>query len=217
MSTYHTVLCFLYAVLYVYSFLSVLYVSLLSDMTQYHILCYHIIYFEHPPQLFFFVGGIAALTLIINATTAQKVLEYLGLLKETDDDKLLVLDQIRKSLRKRVFQQVEKLRHNLHISSADKIIKYNSLLREDSSLWELRGRTSRLSRDSSVDVEAPGVSNRSLSRRDSGTEVMPDLLSYVRTVFLSIVRVEYWHRIEDGSLPRQVSLFFAMSCIRDHF
>jgi hypothetical protein len=155
-----------------------------------------------PQQLFFFVGGIAALTLIINATTAQMVLQSLGLLKEADDDKLLVMDQIRKSLRKRVFKQVEIVQKHLHIDSADKIIKYNSLLREDANQWESRGRTSRLSRDSSVDFES-SPSSRSLSRRDSGAEVLPDLLSYVRTVFLSIVRVEYWHRIEDGSLPRE--------------
>jgi len=58
-------------------------------------------------KLFFFVGGIAALTLIINATTAQMVLQYLGLLKEADEDKLLVMDQIRKSLKRRVLKQVE--------------------------------------------------------------------------------------------------------------
>lgn len=152
-------------------------------------------------KLFFFVGGIAALTLIINATTAGLVLEYLGLLKEADDDKLLVLDQIRKSLRKRVFKQVEVIQKELHIDSVDKIIKYNSLLREDSNAWEFHGHTSRLSRGS-ADTD-PNPNNRSLSRRDSAAEIMPDLLSYVRTIFLSIVRVEYWHRIEDGSLPRE--------------
>ena len=127
------------------------------------------------------------------------MLQALGLLKEDDDDKCLVMDQIRKSLRKRVFLQVEKVRNNLHISSPDKIMKYNSLLRDESDQWEIRGRGNRFSRGDS-DV---GVGPRSLSRRDSGAEVMPDLLSYVRTVFLSIVRVEYWRRIDDGSLPRE--------------
>lgn len=134
------------------------------------------------------------------------VLQHLGLLKEADDDKLLVLDQIRKSLRKRVLAQVEVVQKELHIDSSDKIIKYNTLLREEANQWESRGRSSRLSRDSNsshMDMEAHVTKNRSLSRRDSGAEVLPDLLSYVRTVFLSIVRVEYWHRIEDGSLPRE--------------
>lgn len=143
------------------------------------------------------------MTLIINATTAQMVLEYLGLLKEADDDKLLVLDQIKKSLRKRVLKQVEVIRKDLHIDSVDKIIKYNSLLREDPDQWDSRGRSSRLSRDSSIDMEVNNAKNRSLSRRDSAADIMPDLLAYVRTVFLSIVRVEYWRRIEDGSLPRE--------------
>ena len=33
-------------------------------------------------RIFFFVGGIAALTLLINATTANRLLDYLGLLSE---------------------------------------------------------------------------------------------------------------------------------------
>eukprot|EP00604_Paraphysomonas_vestita_P003127 CAMPEP_0174820740 /NCGR_PEP_ID=MMETSP1107-20130205/4763_1 /TAXON_ID=36770 /ORGANISM="Paraphysomonas vestita, Strain GFlagA" /LENGTH=295 /DNA_ID=CAMNT_0016036655 /DNA_START=1539 /DNA_END=2429 /DNA_ORIENTATION=+ len=44
---------------------------------------------------------------------------------------------------------------------------------------------------------------RTFSKRTSQSDVMKDLLAYVRTVFLEIVRVEYWKRIEDGRLPRQ--------------
>ena len=50
--------------------------------------------------IFFFVGGLASLTLLINATTAERCLAWLGLLSEDASiDKLAVQFQIRKQLR----------------------------------------------------------------------------------------------------------------------
>jgi hypothetical protein len=42
----------------------------------------------------------------------------------------------------------------------------------------------------------------SMSNRGPNPVLMPQLLSYVRAVFLEIVKVRYWHDIERGILPR---------------
>eukprot|EP01035_Chromulina_nebulosa_P017393 gene17393-22942_t len=47
--------------------------------------------------------------------------------------------------------------------------------------------------------------NRQLSmstNRKDDVYTFPDLLRYVRAVFLEIVRVKYWHLIETGRIPR---------------
>lgn len=53
-------------------------------------------------RLFFYVGGIAALTLVINATTAKQLLVSLGLLGNDSAEKTLVMSQIKKRLRRRM-------------------------------------------------------------------------------------------------------------------
>ena len=150
-------------------------------------------------RVFFFVGGIAALTLIINATLAKKVLEYLGLLKRDTPDKVLVMDQIRKRLRQRLLKEVRHFQKDMHIDDPENIIKHNSLLQHEA-------RESVANRDETRRSSSLGtMGDRTLSKRTSQCAVMVDLLAYVRTVFLEIVRVEYWHRIEDGRLPREAS------------
>jgi hypothetical protein len=146
---------------------------------------------EDTDRLFFFVGGIASLTLIINATTSKKVLEILGLLKLDTPDKILVMEQIMKRLRDRLMKEVRHLQKDLHIEDATDITKHNSLLSESEGSRQNSRALSTATRE------------RAFSKRTSQSEVMKDLLAYVRTVFLEIVRVEYWRRIEDGRLPRQ--------------
>lgn len=53
-------------------------------------------------RMFFYVGGIAALTMVINATTAQQLLVYLGLLGNDSAEKNLVMQQIKKRLKRRM-------------------------------------------------------------------------------------------------------------------
>jgi len=42
----------------------------------------------------------------------------------------------------------------------------------------------------------------SVSKRGPNSNIVPALLAYVRTVFLEMVRVKYWHLIEAGKVPR---------------
>jgi NhaP-type Na+/H+ or K+/H+ antiporter len=155
-------------------------------------------------QLFFFVGGLAALTLVVNATTAEWLLQRLGLLKKDTPDKVLVMDQIRKRLRTRLMKSATSLQEELQIQDINDIIQHNSLLKysegsEDdvphsSSSSPAPSATSRVSRKALL--------RRSFSRRSGTDEPADDLLGYIRTIFLDIIRVEYWRRIGNGRLPR---------------
>jgi hypothetical protein len=60
-------------------------------------------------KLFFFVGGLATMTLVINATTANKLLAYLGLVGFESSDKTLVLRRLRKKLRNKMSKLVDNL------------------------------------------------------------------------------------------------------------
>lgn len=53
-------------------------------------------------RMFFYIGGIATLTMVINATTAQQLLVYLGLLGNDTAEKNLVMQQIKKRLKRRM-------------------------------------------------------------------------------------------------------------------
>eukprot|EP01040_Poterioochromonas_malhamensis_P013678 gene13678-15075_t len=57
---------------------------------------------EETKRLFFYVGGIASLTLIINATTAKSLLYKLGLLTTNSAEKTLVTNQIKKKLQRKM-------------------------------------------------------------------------------------------------------------------
>eukprot|EP00600_Ochromonadales_sp_CCMP1393_P001641 CAMPEP_0174982048 /NCGR_PEP_ID=MMETSP0004_2-20121128/16250_1 /TAXON_ID=420556 /ORGANISM="Ochromonas sp., Strain CCMP1393" /LENGTH=1017 /DNA_ID=CAMNT_0016233903 /DNA_START=17 /DNA_END=3070 /DNA_ORIENTATION=- len=62
---------------------------------------------DETSRLFFYVGGIAALTLIINAPTANQLLVVLGLLGADSAEKTLVMNQIKKRLRRRMDRVLE--------------------------------------------------------------------------------------------------------------
>jgi succinylglutamate desuccinylase len=55
-------------------------------------------------RMFFYVGGVAALTMIINATTANQLLVYLGLKGNDSAERNLVMQQIKKRLKRRMDQ-----------------------------------------------------------------------------------------------------------------
>jgi len=252
-------------------------------------------------RLFFFVGGIAALTLIINATTAKSLLFKLGLLGGDSAEKELVMEQIKKKLKKQlsvVFASIAKdyafnekeldevrqactlfadtdLTTLLEIahkgntpkrmivggnvpSSSSSIINNNinqlktrkkSLSNENDNstynpiLSEVDSNTlcNQNSQDNTDDIEKAHYSLPVLERGRKGSTasagsgileedmgrtrrvsaadhfkrrlsidvrgpspvITAQLLRYVRSIFLSMVRVSYWHDIEQGKLPRK--------------
>lgn len=269
-------------------------------------------------RLFFFVGGIAALTLVINATTAKSLLFKLGLLGGDSAEKELVMEQIKKKLKKQlsvVFASIAKdygfndkeldevrqactlfadtdLITLLEIANKDTTPKrniitttttnnttypssqrtrkkslsndndnysssstaYNPILLSsemDSSnnnstyllmnnqnsqdilddidrahssslpIFEQRGRKGSTASAGSgiIDEELGGGGGGGRGRRVSAADhfkrrlsidvrgpspvMTVQLLKYVRSIFLSMVRVSYWHDIEQGKLPRK--------------
>ena len=225
---------------------------------------------EDADRFFFFIGGIATLTLLINATLAKNVLDYLGLIGKETSDKTLVLRQIRKRLRNRLSKAIDQMKSTAKLNEADvadikgactvfKDIKdvdfdENEIIAEikrAASLQNSEGDNSSkdgcinldadIEPDSSIEhssryshsdalfdpsrsqgrtvssLLAAGLSllnqntrtnsqGRNYSRTNSkgahASNIHIDLLVYLRAVFLEIVRVRYWHHIEEGKLPR---------------
>ncbi len=74
---------------------------------------------QETSRMFFFVGGIAALTLIINAATAKPVLYYLELVGTESAEKTLVIDQIKKKLRKKMDKIIIQMAKEFHFTEND--------------------------------------------------------------------------------------------------
>lgn len=218
-------------------------------------------------RLFFYVGGIAAMTLLFNAITAKSVLSALHLIDDNSVEKRIVMGQVKRRLRQKMVKLIDEMSKDLNPEEIEEVRQSMSLLRgidgitgsggkKDthdissprfsflSSFWSKNGPDESISPFSSKgapmddDVtlfgdfdntkqEAPrkrvnsalsilsgsrnsydryanisrflSVGNRNLQ---SNTDVIPDILVYMRGVFLEIVRVRYWHEIEAGKLPR---------------
>eukprot|EP00981_Chlorochromonas_danica_P005774 scaffold1190_cov187-Ochromonas_danica.AAC.6 len=74
---------------------------------------------DQTSRLFFYVGGIAALTLLINATTAKSVLLALGLVTADSPEKALVTSQIKKKLKKRTDRFIGEMTKEFELTPAD--------------------------------------------------------------------------------------------------
>lgn len=60
-------------------------------------------------RLFFYVGAIAAMTLIFNATFAKNVLKRLDLIGDENDEKILIMSSIKKRLRNKMNEMINDL------------------------------------------------------------------------------------------------------------
>lgn len=211
---------------------------------------------EDKDRIFFFVGGIAAITILVNAVTASTVLDQLGLLTTEDSpDKMMVLKQVQKRLRKKSVDLVLKLTQEMGIKDASTVVMHNSLLKNyirrsasaaggldvDEVNWitdamrtvsgvNTESFNDQISKSASAFYNAYGFENsmqagKSILSSDSSGGHVPRALSrasewllhgkrlqegvfdnlqaYIRTVFLDIVRVQYWKHIEAGKLPRE--------------
>lgn len=228
-------------------------------------------------RLFFYVGGIATITLLLNAITAKPVLNSLQLIDDNSIEKQIVMGQVKRRLRKKLNKIIDEMAKDLSPEDIDEVRSSCTLLRLDtndsagnraqesqkrleerdstasstlqrpsfgflSSFWssfsspfevtshkygpcaddeEAAGnpgsghsRASLLSanrsRSKSRALSSSSISDRfnnisrylSVGHRGVGATIIPDILAYMRGVFLEIVRVKYWHEIEAGKLPR---------------
>jgi NhaP-type Na+/H+ or K+/H+ antiporter len=143
---------------------------------------------EDRDRIFFYVGGIAALTLLINATTSQTILELASLHHGTNPDKPLVIKQITDRLIDRLQVDVTSIQKSLKITSTEEISKYNSLLTTQST--------------ESIHNVMMNLSQHGAELGLDEAEVSAELLGYLRHVFLEMVRSNYLQAITEGKLPR---------------
>jgi IMP dehydrogenase/GMP reductase len=105
--------------------------------------------------LFFYVGGIAALTLIVNATTAQWLLLKLGLMGQQSIEQDMVVTQIRKRLQRKVGRLLDEMRHDpvleLGEQQVDEVRQSCSLMRH-SDLSDLNETTRASEVDTIMDT-----------------------------------------------------------------
>jgi hypothetical protein len=218
---------------------------------------------DETSRLFFYVGGIAALSLVINATTAKALLFKLGLLTTNSAEKLLVTNQIKKKLRRKMDKVVTQMTKEFSFTEKDlEEVRLSCSLLQDINMDALYRDTERMSTllaetirhnysnqtkafsgndgsnilpptkevdDMAEPTTTAGQFTRALSigmasnsmvihsnnmrlqrmsrllttnQRGNESEISNELLAYVRSIFLEIVRVKYWHFIEIGKLPR---------------
>lgn len=143
-------------------------------------------------KLFFYVGGVASLTLIINAPTAQFVLSYLGLTKDEFSPEVVNnISQVRLKLKKKSMDDLEALQSDKYLIQGHVLEKFVSLLQVEDD------------RDLRCSIAMETLRKQSFSRRGSAEDVAEDMLKYCRTMFLECVRSKYWKFIADGKMPRQ--------------
>lgn len=209
-------------------------------------------------RLFFFVGGIAALTLVINAPTSKTLLFSLGLLSNDSAEKLLVTGQIKKKLQSRMNKVIDQMAQEFSLTPDDlEEVRMSCTLLQNVNMDNLNFRdTERMStlladanREVIVERRQSGsitgahnrrsnsrtmssISNKiklslghsaqdhqnvsnnqrlqrmsrmlsSSNRNNQSNSILNhELLVYIRSIFLEILRVKYWQFIESGKLPR---------------
>lgn len=187
-------------------------------------------------RFFFFVAGVAALTLILNATTADKVLQYLGLLTDySSSAKHITMNQVCNRLRTQILKEVEATVQHRHIDTGihwSDLIQYNTLLQsheeaitptpEEAELAAVQHVIEPSPKDSEESDEERvhrrwrGAVKREISlfeRRRSEQQIAlrqkyvegHGMYMHCRTMFFSLLRVQYWEFISSGKLPRNNS------------
>ena len=86
-------------------------------------------------------------------------------------------------------------RSRMHSHNSTRTLSHNGRARSGSALL----RTKSVSMMKADEI----VRLLSMSGRGPGAFLEPQLLTYVRAIFLEILRVRYWHDIERGKIPRQ--------------
>eukprot|EP01031_Cornospumella_fuschlensis_P033524 gene33524-40559_t len=206
---------------------------------------------DETSRLFFYVGGIAAMTLVINATTAKSLLFALGLLKSDSAEKLLVTQQIKRKLQRKTDKFIKQMAKDFEFTDEDiEEVRMSCTLLNDmdmpglmrdtevypsnndalpsilsdammnanntrgsveisgnsSSLDVTHNRSTRISRSRAYSKSSMKLRHMSqllsVNHRAGNSLFIDELLYYVRSIFLEIVRVKYWHFIEEGQLPR---------------
>lgn len=173
---------------------------------------------------FFYIGGVSAMTLLINATLAGPVLQLLGI--GAHDDKTGTTQLVQHYARKRISAEGELKLLKLPPAHMQLLVETCSLIDYPNGY---NPDTPKTLRHNSMDIEySPTLSSKGLrtyiknvsvkhgsdSEEEEPFELMsreemfiPNeyLMSHVRNAFLEIVRTYYWKCVNEGSLTRNSS------------
>lgn len=101
---------------------------------------------DETSRLFFYVGGIASLTLVINAPTSKSLLYKLGLLGADTAEKMLVTDQIKKKLRRKMDKVITQMAKEFAFTEDDlEEVRMSCTLLNDMNMDALYRDTERMS------------------------------------------------------------------------
>lgn len=167
-------------------------------------------------RILFYVGGIAALSLLFNGVSATFLLNYLHLVDNKSVEQELINVQVKKQIRKKLQLSLQSLSENLSIKDIHEIQSSCSLLVSDISIPPMLARLDSASsafdsfRESFSSLSSLQIQRiESISRLLSETNIdidrkniIQDLLEYIRAVFLEIVRLKYWDLINNDKIPR---------------
>jgi NhaP-type Na+/H+ or K+/H+ antiporter len=141
---------------------------------------------DNGEQFYFFVCAVAALSLLLNGTFAEPLLQFLKLVEAPGQSKSpeykFVLEQIKRRIRRGVRAEMETLKEELGGFDDEEV-----------------SRLCRMHRGSHFGGEGDHyqVNVRNTSR------ISKDLLGFVRTTFLETVRARYWSSIKSGKIGTQ--------------
>lgn len=138
---------------------------------------------ERGGRLLFHVGGVAALTILINGTTASSLLTYLELTKSSD---------VKERMLSRFSRQEAK-------SAAD---LFEAELRGDHGDHRFQGASRSIVQKMVPALQSSAEAKSVVSEVVRSEEVELQLLSTYREVFLKIIQSRYWESIEEGIVPR---------------
>jgi NhaP-type Na+/H+ or K+/H+ antiporter len=156
-------------------------------------------------QVMFHVGGVAALTLIINATTTGPLLRLLGLVK-TDN----LLNRVSSKLNFRIIEDVKKTfaeelanSKDVRFFGANEVMVRGMVpMLQPEALAHLdAGDTSE---DLHTGYQRHGMHSHILVFNERARDIEWQLVQAFREVFLRVVHCRYWQGIQDGVVPRQL-------------
>jgi len=146
-------------------------------------------------------GIVASLTLMVNGTTCELLLNKLGM-TETPEAKSVLVDNMKSRIQVHAQKAYDKLAEDTeHYGWHDptEVKQLCSILSSDEPSSPKGSKIKRRKTQLTVLPPGRGVSALTVD------ELKPNahLLHMVREIFLHVLRASYWHQIEDGKLPEE--------------
>eukprot|EP01038_Epipyxis_sp_PR26KG_P009148 gene9148-12339_t len=147
-------------------------------------------------EMFFLTTALVSLTLLLNGSTAGTVLLSLGLIDDPNakisPQKQQVLDRIKKFLRRLVREELREINNELGDCDMNEVARLCQLLNKDGGFIG--------NKHEEEDEQETKFDPYMSVRISNSMEIDHDLIVYIRTTFLEIVRARYEESIETGKI-----------------